>query len=222
MKTLSDRIKAALTQSGISQADLVRATGAKAASVSNWVGGRTKNLKGANLVNAARVLGVEEAWLANGVGPMKKIEEEDLALPSSEHMAIRMVDAKASAGLGHVVLSTSTNKHLMFRRDWLARHGVRNDEDALAFEVEGDSMVDKHILPGAIVVANRRRRDPTPQGLFVVWIDGKLYVKKMVQHHGKWLARSCNKARAEIYPDVPITSEDDRIVGKAFWCGFGL
>ena len=99
MKTLSDRIKAALAQSGISQADLVRATGAKAASVSNWVGGRTKNLKGANLVNAARVLGVEEAWLANGVGPMKKVDEEDLVLPSSEHMAIRMVDARLPPAL---------------------------------------------------------------------------------------------------------------------------
>lgn len=72
MSTLSERIREALVESGVTQADLVRATGAKAASVSNWVGGRTKNLKGENLVAAAQLLGVEEAWLASGVGPKRR------------------------------------------------------------------------------------------------------------------------------------------------------
>jgi len=72
METLAERIKIALERSGKTQADLVRATKAKSSSVSNWVNGRTKNLKGSNLTIAAQVLGVSEAWLGAGVGPMER------------------------------------------------------------------------------------------------------------------------------------------------------
>ncbi|WP_156407770.1 helix-turn-helix transcriptional regulator [Achromobacter sp. Root83] len=75
MKTLSERMQAALKASGKSQADLARATGAKSSSVANWVGGRTKNLRGANLVNVSRLLNVSEAWLGAGVGPMERLTE---------------------------------------------------------------------------------------------------------------------------------------------------
>lgn len=72
MKTLAERIEFAMKRAGVSQADLVRVTGAKSSSVSNWVHGRTKNLKGANLAAAAQLLGVREAWLGAGVGPMER------------------------------------------------------------------------------------------------------------------------------------------------------
>src|SRR5690606_26122039 len=61
------------------------------------------------------------------------------------HMPVRMVDAKASAGAGHIVLSDDVRKMLMFRRDWLLQNGVRKDDDVLAFEVDGDSMIDECI-----------------------------------------------------------------------------
>jgi transcriptional regulator with XRE-family HTH domain len=72
MKTLAERIAFALEKSGKTQADLVRATGAKSSSVSNWVNGRTQNLKGENLARAAQFLGVAEAWLGAGAGPMER------------------------------------------------------------------------------------------------------------------------------------------------------
>lgn len=136
------------------------------------------------------------------------------------HMPIKMVDAKASAGAGHPVLSDDVRSRLMFRRDWLEKHGVKDEDDALAFEVDGDSMIDEHIIHGSVVLANTKKREPTTKGLFVVWVNERLYVKKMIREADHWLARSCNAAQA--YPDVTIASEDDRIVGKAFWCGFGL
>lgn len=71
MKTLAERMAAALAASGKKQADLVIATGAKASSVTNWFGGRTSNLKGENLTKAAAFLGVNAVWLASGSGPMK-------------------------------------------------------------------------------------------------------------------------------------------------------
>ena len=71
MSTLAERMQAALASSGKKQADLVTATGAKASSVTNWIGGRTSNLKGENLSKAAACLGVSPVWLAAGIGEMK-------------------------------------------------------------------------------------------------------------------------------------------------------
>jgi len=75
MKTLAERISFAMNKAGVSQADLVRATKAKSSSVSNWVNGRTKNLKGANLAITAQLLNVSEAWLGAGIGPMERRPE---------------------------------------------------------------------------------------------------------------------------------------------------
>lgn len=70
MNTLADRLKIALEAKGLKQIDLVKATGAKGSSVSNWLSGKTKNLKGDNLVKAASLLGVSIDWLADGIGEM--------------------------------------------------------------------------------------------------------------------------------------------------------
>ena len=46
-----------------------------------------------------------------------------------------------------------------------------------------------------------------------------IYVKEQVKDGDGWIARSHNKAQSDVYPDMPIDI-DDRIVGRAFWCGF--
>lgn len=74
MSTLSERIQSAMQAANKTQADLARATGAKGPSVSNWVRGRTKNLRGRNLVIVARLLNVSEAWLSAGAGPRERPE----------------------------------------------------------------------------------------------------------------------------------------------------
>lgn len=72
MSTLAERLKERTSLLGITQAQLSRATGAKGSSVNKWFSGETKNLKGKNLVLAATLLEVSEAWLADGVGPMER------------------------------------------------------------------------------------------------------------------------------------------------------
>lgn len=72
MSTLAERLAEAMSDTGVTAADLARATGAKAPSVHKWVHGATKNIRGANLVAAAQLLQVNEAWLADGHGPKKR------------------------------------------------------------------------------------------------------------------------------------------------------
>lgn len=148
-------------------------------------------------------------------------ERIDQDAPEADHAPIRLVDAKASAGKGEIVFSDDITKVLMFRRDWLAKNDAKPDQ-TIGFEVAGDSMADLHIIDGSVVLANRRRTDPLSKRVYVVWINGKLYVKELVKKDGMWWARSHNAARAADYPDILIDDPAARIVGRAFWCGFGL
>ena len=136
----------------------------------------------------------------------------------TEHAGVRMIDAKASAGQGSLVFSTDVLKTLMFRRDFLAKNGAKPD-DVIAFSVKGDSMVDAHITDGSVVIANLKKTEPVSKRFYVLWLDGELFVKQLVQKSGRWYARSHNKAKD--YQDIEIDI-DDRIVGRAFWCGFSL
>lgn len=68
MNTLRERIQWALNNSGLTQADLVRATHRTRAAVSDWFTGATQSLKGDTLLLAARALKVRPEWLATGVG----------------------------------------------------------------------------------------------------------------------------------------------------------
>lgn len=137
---------------------------------------------------------------------------------NDDHAGVKMIDAKASAGQGSLVFSTDVLKTLMFRRDFLAKNGAK-PEDVIAFPVKGDSMVDAHITDGSVVIANLKKTEPLSKRFYVLWLDGELFVKQLVQKGGRWYARSHNQAKD--YPDIEIDI-DDRIVGRAFWCGFSL
>jgi transcriptional regulator with XRE-family HTH domain len=62
-------------ETGVTQAEIARECKIKPPSVADWLNGKTKNLKGPNLVKTARLLRVEEAWLADGVGPKERKAE---------------------------------------------------------------------------------------------------------------------------------------------------
>lgn len=76
MKTLQERLRRALSQSGLRQVDLVKACHVTKGAVNQWVSGTTKTLEGANLTNAAKALGVSPHWLATGEGKMADTPEE--------------------------------------------------------------------------------------------------------------------------------------------------
>src|SRR5690606_24058901 len=178
--------------------------------IQQWENGKTAP-KRQRLAKVADALGVTVEFLSLGTTPDE----------NPDHAPIRLVDAKASAGKGEIVFSDDITKVLMFRRDWLAKNDAKPDQ-TIGFEVAGDSMTDLHIIDGSVVLANRRRTDPISKRIYVVWINGKLYVKELVKKDGMWWARSHNAARAADYPDILIDDPAARIVGRAFWCGFGL
>lgn len=84
MSTLKERLVEAMKgPPPIRAAALARACGVKQPSVSDWLSGRTKNLEGANLLNAAKALNVSPEWLASGKGPMRLLPSSDVLQESS-------------------------------------------------------------------------------------------------------------------------------------------
>jgi len=199
----------------LTKTDLWKEAGLTSASATFWFSG----VNGADLHICAKIaplLRVSAQWLYDGTGPKEPIDSFDY----SSHAPVPMIDAKASAGTGKVIFSDDVSKLLMFRRDWLAKKGAR-PEQVLAFTVDGASMVDAHIPDESVVLANTNRRDPIDGKIYVLWIGGELFVKQLAKGNDGWIAKSRNAANADVYPDIEI-DVDGRIVGQAFWCGFGL
>lgn len=74
MTTLGERLRAAMDAANISQAELARACGVKPPSVHGWLSGKSRFLRGENLLRAALVLGVDHDWLATGRGEMLRLK----------------------------------------------------------------------------------------------------------------------------------------------------
>ena len=91
---LSDRLRVAMEKSGITQAELARACNVKPPSVHGWLSGKSKFLRGENLLCAARVLNVDQQWLATGEGPERRDHETPPpALPALQGQHMHLVDA---------------------------------------------------------------------------------------------------------------------------------
>ncbi|WP_368647749.1 S24 family peptidase [Castellaniella ginsengisoli] len=228
---LARNIDALMKKQGVVQTALSKRSGVAQTTISLYLNPDRRQPSKTGKVPSAKLTEVEAIATALNVS-LPEILSLDMkasapvmvyseAANDEDHAPIRLVDAKASAGKGEIVFSDDITKILMFRRDWLAKNDAKPDQ-TIGFEVAGDSMADLHIIDGSVVLANRRRTDPLSKRVYVVWINGKLYVKELVKKDGMWWARSHNAARAADYPDILIDDPAARIVGRAFWCGFGL
>ncbi|MDF3822364.1 helix-turn-helix transcriptional regulator [Leptospira sp. 96542] len=84
--TLSERLREAMNgPPKVTGKELAAACGIKPPSVSGWLSGDTKTIEGKNLLAAARKLGVEPDWLANGKGPMRTTGHLHVAEPSASY-----------------------------------------------------------------------------------------------------------------------------------------
>lgn len=86
MSTLAARLQAAINarHPPATQADLAKACGVSAPSVSAWFSGDTKALKANSAAKAAAFLNVRLEWLLYGLGPMRATEDAGAAYIAAE------------------------------------------------------------------------------------------------------------------------------------------
>ncbi len=86
MSTLAARLQAAINarHPPATQADLAKACGVSAPSVSAWFSGDTKALKANSAAKAAAFLNVRLEWLLYGLGPMREAPDAQAAYTAAE------------------------------------------------------------------------------------------------------------------------------------------
>lgn len=137
MTTLAERFKEALSERDppATQADLARACGIKTPSVNGWFQGTTKSIRGKNLLNAARFLGVSDRWLAEGVGSKKRDSDDEIEhvgpAPSTSLLPVAGVAKLGGNGWYSEVVADGSEGYV--------EHHTR-DPGAYVLRVKGDSM----------------------------------------------------------------------------------
>lgn len=82
--TLSERLRERLDALDMNDAQLARQVGVARSSMSLWMNGTTKTIKGANLLKAAAALKVTPDWLVTGLG--KKFANENEGAGATEDL----------------------------------------------------------------------------------------------------------------------------------------
>lgn len=223
MSTLSDRVAAALSQSGLSQAELARACKVSPVSVNDWLSGKTKSMKAETAIAAAKALGVSASWLTHGTAGDASISASPL--PSRSDERHRHANTEPGPDIRGVVPLISwvqagawseviDNFAPGDAEEWLPcpiAHGPRT----FVLRVRGESMWNPHGRPslqeGDLVFVDPDR-DAVHGSVVVVRLDDEreATVKQLVVEGSRRFLRAANPA----WPD-PILQVD----GNAKICG---
>ena len=173
---LSDRLKTAMQFSGLSQADLARACRVKPPSIHGWLSGKSKFLRGENLLSAAAALGVSQRWLATGEGPMVA-EQPTLSEPStgvSLRYAYRhgIIQGGDNGFIDCVPPSAQDPEPVAYA-------STMRDEQAYAVKVRGNSM-EPAIMQGWDVIASPNRPAQPPDLCVVYFADDRKALKRFL------------------------------------------
>ena len=231
MSTLAQRIKEALEDAGKIPADLARACQITPTSVSNWMTGETKSLKSGTAMRAAEFLGVSQMWLAEGRGPKRPQDAkvsapgadrgEALPIPSDDDYAlIPQYSARAACGPAYHNGHVEVRGGLAFKRDWLARMGLR-PENLSVIAANGESMAPT-IHDGEVLLIDHSDTEPQDGKVFALARGDEMVVKRLVRDFmGGWVVRSDNSDKAR-FGDFHVSDSAIRIVGRVVWRGGGL
>ena len=157
----------------------------------------------------------------------KKIQDElrlgdryfEQGFPANDdYMQIARLTVTAGAGGGRPVYAEDIVDGLAFRRDFLRGCGINSPDDASVIGVRGLSMGEW--FDGAVVLVNRKARDPVKGKIFAFFHGDGPVVKRVVYERGEWLARSDNEDKKN-FPDFGF-EEDSRLIGMAVWMGSKL
>jgi len=226
--SLSERIKIAMDQAGMSQVDLARACGVKPPSVHGWLSGKSKFLRGENLLQAARALDVNEDWLATGTGPMKgtSFAVPQLALKPGTFMRVEAVGSddprltiipkvrlRLTAGLSgyEVEPEPYDGSSTTVPTDWIERNGYSRDK-LIAITVRGESM-EPTFYEGDLVVINTGDTQPVAGSVYAVNYEGEPSIKRLARDGGRWWLVSDNVDQRRYYRQS-FQSDTSAIIGR--------
>jgi len=234
--TVTGRLKAAMLENDVSNADMARVVSVTPQAVGKWF--KTNSISKESLKACADYLNVSLLWLLNGEGEMQsnvihypKSKRSDSNV--SENVELVPWDSKTpldedevevpfymevelSAGHGSAIQLETTGPKLRFSKSTLRRHGI-DFNSAACVKVSGNSM--EPVIPdGATVGIDTSNTNIKDGDMYAIDWAGSLYVKTLTRRPGGGLRiRSFN---IDEYPDENLSADEAqsvRVIGRVFW-----
>ena len=227
MKTLAERLIAAMTAAGLSQGQLAERVGLSQPAIQKMTSGKTNGSR--KMVELSRALSVRPEWLSAGSGPMRhednipsekdwgKIDswDKNTPLPEDEVEIPFLRDIEFACGDGRVSDEDYNGFKLRFSKATLRKVGANTDgSGVLCFPARGNSM-EPNIPDGTTVAVNTKDKKIVDGKMYAINEDGWKRIKLLYRTGPEMISiRSYNSAE---YPSEDKNLGDIEIIGRVFW-----
>jgi len=203
----------------MSDAAFARRCGIKYTTLRGYLEGKVPGLDNAGKI--ADAFGVSVDWL-RGLDEERTQYQSQGSVPSisTGMVAIPRYAVQASAGGGAIVLAQDVDDYFTVGRNWLERYLPRGTRTGI-IEARGDSM-EPTIRDGDILLLNFDigNQDIANGGVFVITIDGNLFVKRLqIMLDGSIMIRSDNERYEPERVDREYADEKMQVHARVVWAG---
>lgn len=207
---VSDRINKKMTEHGLSQADLIRGTGAGRATVSGWVNGTNKP-SAKHLDALARTLKTTTSWILTGISSDEKnfqlveswdsntpLEDDEVEIPFFK-------DFSFACGSGAIGEALANEKRKLRMSKATLRNKAIDKKNAVATSASGDSM-SPTIKDGDTIHIDLGRKNIKDGKIFAI-CHGGLFMAKRLYNLPMGGIRIVSDNAAE-YPEIQLTAQE--------------
>jgi phage repressor protein C with HTH and peptisase S24 domain len=213
--TLSQRVLAILHEFGITQKELAAVAGVKPPSVTNWIGGRTKEIKAEPAIAIANRFGVNADWLVSGSGKMHTSDCEPSGLASIAAGPFIFAGERWQAI--PVENATDAPPVLVYAK-FLEQFGY--EAQALRAGKMTGRCMEPTLFDGDLIVFNTGEREPRDGQAFVVAFEGEptdsQHVRRFRRQSGTWQMFADNPDQIRFAPR-PFAPPADAIIGRVIF-----
>lgn len=226
MTTISDRIIQKMKETGVRQADIVKATGATKGAVSKWVAG-VNIPKAEFLQDLAILLQTSQNWLLTG-NSEKNIKSDLSALTEVQPIIVNqetdkdfiwidVVEANFSCGIGEPIEFhfDGINGKFPFTAAFFQRKHV-DPKNMKIIKAKGDSMAD-FINDGDMVGIDISKQEIIDGQVYAIYFEGEAMIKQIFKEEGgKLTLHSFNPK----YRDREVSENNGisfKVIGRQFW-----
>ena len=210
---VADRINQKMTEHSLSQADLIRGTGAGRATVSGWVNGTNKP-SAKHLDTLAKTLKTTSSWLLTGASDINQnfqtvetwdsntpLEDDEVKIPFFK-------DFSFACGSGSMNEYIANEKRKLRISKAILRNLSISKDNAVAATASGDSMVPT-IQDGDTIHIDLGRKEIKDGRIFVICIGGLHYAKRL--YNMPFGGVRIVSDNAIEYPEITLTAEERSI-----------
>lgn len=219
MNTFSERLMAAMTAAGLSQAQLAERVGISQPAIQKMTSGKTSGSR--KMVELARALGVRPEWLSSGGGAMSEDGQKPVAVAKDrgdqEHFyRVDVLDITVSAGPGSYMISDFVE--VLHAIEFTTEHaralfGNRPESEVKVMTVDGDSM-SPTLNSGDRLFFDVAMRHFKTDGVYA-FVYGRTFHVKRLQMQGDKLAVLSDNPTYEKWYIAENNQDQFYVMGKA-------